>query len=53
MTNKDIIILYTKEFSLPTEEYIRFDNYMRKTNEDKDMRIIIVPTEIVVKVERL
>jgi len=53
MSEKDIIILYIKEFSMETKDYPQFENYVKKANEDKDTKIIIVPTEVVEKVERL
>jgi len=53
MGGKDIIVLYIKEHTLKTEEYDSFNNYMKGVNEDKDTKLIIVPIEVVEKVERL
>ena len=53
ITDKDIVVIYTKEFSIPTEEYDRFNVYIKKVNEDKDTKVFIVPIEVVEKVERL
>ena len=52
MTDKDIIIIWLKKYSFPPEEYELIEKLLRK-HDDETTKIIVVPDDIVEKVERL
>lgn len=50
--DKDIVIIYIKQFSTEAEEYEFLEKSLRN-QEDEKTKIIIVPNEVVEFVERL
>ena len=52
MTDRDIIIVYIKEYSMDTEEYKGFEQHIKQVNEDDTTKIIVLPNDIVEGIER-
>lgn len=53
MNDRDIIVIYYKQFTIDPEEYNEFNGAIRQINEDSFTKIILVPDGIISKVERL
>ena len=53
MTNKDIIIIYIKEFSFDPKNFLEFEKHIKQINEDDSTKVILVPSPQTEKVERL
>lgn len=53
MTDRDIIIVYVKEYILCPEKFEDFNKYVKKVNEDIETKVIVLPFEYIEKVERL